>query len=233
MKLIIQLWGDNQTFEITWGPQWPQWWFIHWCSGFCEDCDRLTAEDRNRSRGWVVVIEGRVLCNLVFWLFMLIENSAKVMHYSKELQRHDGELSSCRDSASCKDVTLLAPPLFFMLTDPMPESATELLPESVVWGVWAAFESLCSTWVILAVVSAESGSFALVSSNVGTVVLGAEISTSFSSGMSNSLNMGLWTCLVLPNGAEPVSCPKESRTFAEMVLCSCPLLEKELLKYPE
>lgn len=196
--------------------------FIQWCS-------RVNLQRKETvEQGWTGMIEEEVLRILApFWVLVLIETGLKIMHrYRKRLQCRDGEHKLFHARTFCRWLR----PFCFMLTDPTPESATESLPESLVWGKWAAFESVwsefCSAWVALVVFSAGSVFFELVSWSVVTVGLGRGLLISFSFRLSTSSRTGLWTGLVLLSAAEPVFCSGKSRTSIEAAFCSLPLLEK-------
>lgn len=197
--------------------------FIQWCS-------RVNLQRKETAeQGRTGIIEEEVLRIWgPFWVSVLIETGMKVMHrYKKRLQCRDGEQRLFHARMWRRWLR----PLCFMLTDPMPESATESLPESLVRGMWAAFESVwsefCSAWVALVVFSAGSVFFELVSWSVVTVGQERGLLISFSFRLSTSSSTGLWTGLVLLLGAaETVSCPGKSRTSIEAAFCSLPLLEK-------
>lgn len=89
--------------------------------------------------------------------------------------------------------------LFFVLTDPMPESATESLPECVVCVLLLGFESvftvlpptgqsiLAEIWFVTVFFWADPGSAWVDSVNGGvTVMLGIGLSTSLNTGLSTS-----------------------------------------------
>lgn len=217
--------GPNNPYRYNWnGSEWS----LKMCS-FIQWCSRVNLQRKETAeQGWTGMIEKEVLrISAPFWVSVLIETGVKIMHrYKKMLQCRDGE----QRLFHARTWRRWLRPLYFMLTDPMPESATESLPESLVWGMWAAFESVwsefCSARVALVVFLAGSVFFELASWSVVTVGLRRELLISFSFRLSTSSSTGLWTGLVLLSAAQPVSCPGKSRTSIEAAFCSLPLLEK-------
>lgn len=215
--------GPNNPYRYNWnGSEWSlkMCRFIQWCS-------RVNLQRKETDeQGWTGMIEKEVLrihfeCRS--WLRLVWKSCIAI---KKRLQCRDGE----QRLFHARTWRRWLRPLCFMLTDPMPESATESLPESLVWGMWAAFESVwsefCSAWVALVVFLAGSVFFELVSWSVVTVGLRRELLISFSFRLSTSSSTRLWTGLVLLSAAQPVSCPGKSRTSIEAAFCSLPLLEK-------